>query len=266
MIHDIRIQACEFIKRPYIPLNSVRSFHLFYIFDGDGILIIDSSSYTCHTGELFLFPSVEIAIPRNATHSALTVIHISFTANSPNIMLELENLPSRLLPEARFRNLIMEILHEYTLKQPVYRDVCSFYLQQLLFPCIVKAKRGKETHFRHVFVNCTDDILTLACDYIEQNLTEDLSSVVLCNITQLNPRQLNHLFKSFYQLSSMEYVCLRRLSKAKELLHFSNYSVTQIAEYSGFKSVHYFSSFFKKKEGLTPSEYKKRVNDSVYGD
>jgi len=260
MIHDIRIQECEFIKSPYIPLNSVRSFHLFYIFYGDGILIIDSSSYACHTGELFLFPSVEIAIPQNETPSPLTIFHISFTANSPNIILELENLPSRLPPEARFRNLIMEMLHEYTLKQQLYRDVCSFYLQQLLFPCIVTAKRGKETPSLHAFVNSPDDILTLACDYIEQNLTQDLSSVALCNITHLNQRQLNHLFKSFYQLSSMEYVCLRRLAKAKELLLFSNYSVTQIAEYSGFKSVHYFSSFFKKKEGITPSEYKKRLN------
>lgn len=256
MIHDIRFEGCEYIKSPYIPLNSVQGFHLFYIYNGDGILIIDSSSHACHTGELFLFPSVELVVPQHATHSKLTIFHMFFTANSPNLMSELRNLPNRLPSESRFQNLIMEIFHEYTLRQHFYQDVCSFYLEQLLFPCIVRAKRQKVLLAPHVFVTASDEFLTLACDYVEQHLTEDLSMEILCQISHLSPRQLNHLFKSSYQLSAVEYICSRRLAKAKELLHFSNYSVTQIAEYSGFKSVHYFSSFFKKREGITPSEYK----------
>ena len=35
---------------------------------------------------------------------------------------------------------------------------------------------------------------------------------------------------------------------------------TEIADRLGFCSLHYFSRTFKKKTGLTPSEYLKKVN------
>jgi YesN/AraC family two-component response regulator len=34
--------------------------------------------------------------------------------------------------------------------------------------------------------------------------------------------------------------------------------MTEIASAVGFSSIHYFSKYFKKKEGLSPTEYKKQ--------
>ncbi len=256
MIHDFRIQDCELIKGSFLPGKTIQGFHLLYIFSGDGILIVDSSSYPCHEDEIFLFSSADIVIPQYRPDSSLSVFYIFFTVNSYNLIKEIQNLPSRLPAESRFRPLILELLHEYTMKHQVYLDVCSYYLNQLLFPCVVRRKRQLEPVPVHTHITEPDATLCLACNYIEQHLSDDLDTAALCRITHLNAKHLNQRFRSSYQMSLTEYIGSRRLAKARELLHFSDYSITQIAEISGFKSIHYFSFIFKKKTGISPSEYR----------
>jgi AraC-like DNA-binding protein len=47
-----------------------------------------------------------------------------------------------------------------------------------------------------------------------------------------------------------------KLRKAKELLVETNRSLKEIAYALNFNSYEYFISFFKKREGITPLEYR----------
>ena len=49
--------------------------------------------------------------------------------------------------------------------------------------------------------------------------------------------------------------------KQKELILFSNLSMTEIAIMVGFSNSQYFSKFFKEIEGITPLELKKIRNN-----
>ena len=46
-----------------------------------------------------------------------------------------------------------------------------------------------------------------------------------------------------------------RIELAKELLRYSELSITEISERCGFKSIYYFSKYFKEAVGVAPSEY-----------
>ena len=46
-----------------------------------------------------------------------------------------------------------------------------------------------------------------------------------------------------------------KIDTAKQLMREGNYNITQIADYLGYASVHYFSRHFKQVTGMTPSEY-----------
>ncbi|NOY10392.1 MAG: helix-turn-helix transcriptional regulator, partial [Spirochaetes bacterium] len=59
--------------------------------------------------------------------------------------------------------------------------------------------------------------------------------------------------------SFTDYLTDVRLQKAKELLLYSDMSITSIAYEVGYQDSNYFSSLFKKVEGITPSEYKNKV-------
>lgn len=46
-----------------------------------------------------------------------------------------------------------------------------------------------------------------------------------------------------------------RIEQAKQLLHYSSLSITEIAERCGFHSIYYFSKYFKETVGMSPSDY-----------
>lgn len=65
------------------------------------------------------------------------------------------------------------------------------------------------------------------------------------------------LFKKVKQITGAnikEYIDRVRLERAEELVRFTDLSFTEIASKTGFSSSRYFSTFFKRKTGMTPSE------------
>ena len=47
-----------------------------------------------------------------------------------------------------------------------------------------------------------------------------------------------------------------RIDRAKELLDFTDESIADIAEASGFSDQNYFARTFKKVTGMTPTQYR----------
>ncbi len=63
-------------------------------------------------------------------------------------------------------------------------------------------------------------------------------------------------FKDIVGYAPKEYILRVRLRKAKELLAFTQESVTEIAKNVGFADPYYFSRVFHDKEGLSPSLFR----------
>ena len=98
-------------------------------------------------------------------------------------------------------------------------------------------------------------------NYININFADCmLSEETLAEHFEYNGNYLRRNFKKCYGLTPMQYVAFVRLSQAKNLLQFAkSYSVGEISSQCGFSDQLYFSRFFKKHTGLSPTEY--RNND-----
>ena len=57
-----------------------------------------------------------------------------------------------------------------------------------------------------------------------------------------------------------EYLTELRIQKAKELLRSTPERATDIAYQVGYNDPHYFSAAFKKKTGLSPTEYRQKAS------
>jgi transcriptional regulator GlxA family with amidase domain len=57
-------------------------------------------------------------------------------------------------------------------------------------------------------------------------------------------------------LSPNQYLLKLRLDKVKELLSNTNLSISEITYQTGFESVSYLSKLFKKKDKVTPRDYR----------
>ena len=96
-----------------------------------------------------------------------------------------------------------------------------------------------------------------AISYIEEYFT---SSMTLDNLSQhvnISKYYLSHIFKQQTGSSPHEYPQNVRITHAKSLLHSSKDSVATIAEKCGFNSCTVFIQAFRKKEGITPLEYRR---------
>lgn len=97
--------------------------------------------------------------------------------------------------------------------------------------------------------------LAPAINYILANLTDRIDSAALAEACHLSKAQFYHLFQKEYGMAPLAYRDALLLRRATLLLRDGTFSVTEIAETLGFESVSYFSRFFKKHKGISPSGY-----------
>ncbi len=70
---------------------------------------------------------------------------------------------------------------------------------------------------------------------------------------------LSKLLRRRLGTSFVEYVSDFRIDRAKELLASSDMMTYEVAEAVGYPDARYFASLFKKRTGMTPSEYRKSL-------
>jgi AraC-like DNA-binding protein len=94
--------------------------------------------------------------------------------------------------------------------------------------------------------------------FIEQHAFEDISLADISAIVGLNPFVCLRQFKQATGITPHAYLLDCRAKEARRLLRASNISVEEVANRTGFYDHAYFSRFFKRSTGLTPTEYRKR--------
>ena len=104
-----------------------------------------------------------------------------------------------------------------------------------------------------------DDRTSEIVEYIKNNLTERLSVEHICKKFLMSKNILYELFREHLDCTVNEYITNMRLEKAKALLRETKAPVCEIAETVGIYNYTYFCKLFKRKEGITPTEY--RIGD-----
>ncbi|RVU00485.1 helix-turn-helix domain-containing protein [Mucilaginibacter limnophilus] len=93
---------------------------------------------------------------------------------------------------------------------------------------------------------------------VEQNLSNENFSVDdICKLIGISRVQLYRKVKALLNCSITDYILKRRLKKAKYLLINENYTIAEVTYMVGFATPNYFSTVFKAKYGITPTEFKR---------
>ena len=75
---------------------------------------------------------------------------------------------------------------------------------------------------------------------------------------EISPSYLNKLVRSQTRHSAMDWVEIARVNWAKNLLREGKLSIAEISKAIGVDDASYFTRFFRKVTGYTPSEFRKR--------
>ena len=99
-------------------------------------------------------------------------------------------------------------------------------------------------------------------NYIKENYRDkNLSIDTIAAHFYMSPQYIPKLFKKAFDISIMQYITNTRISAAKTLIQTQDMGIKNIAEAVGYDDANYFSRLFKKKTGMTYTEYKKQQNN-----
>lgn len=101
------------------------------------------------------------------------------------------------------------------------------------------------------------NIVVKAKEYIEHHYSnEDLSLDEIAEHIGVNSSYLSSLFKKEFKTNIIEYITKIRLTKAKELMDQNiHIPFSKVSELVGYSEPYYFSKCFKKRFGVTPTQY-----------
>ena len=94
--------------------------------------------------------------------------------------------------------------------------------------------------------------------FVREHCYSELTLKMLADHVGLTESYCSKYFKQNVGSSFLDYVTTRRVSHAQRLLKYTDYSITEIIEMSGFSSIQTFNRVFKKQTGMTPTEYRKK--------
>lgn len=94
--------------------------------------------------------------------------------------------------------------------------------------------------------------------YIDKRYMQDLSVESIAENLQISPNYFNRIFKSAFGIACMDHVIQVRMQRGRQLLEDPVLTIKEVSVLVGYSDANYFAKLFKKKVGLTPTEYRNR--------
>lgn len=91
--------------------------------------------------------------------------------------------------------------------------------------------------------------------YFEEHIRDSITIEDVCHDNLIGRSQLQKLFREEYGYGVIEFFSHMKINFARQLIRENDMNFTQISEFLGYSSIHYFSRQFKKICGMTPTEY-----------
>lgn len=227
---------------------------LFYVKSGQGNFIVEEKKFPIIKNDLIIInPNVEhTEVSRDGTpleYIALGVekLQFSFDRNEEYFLLNCSASPYRL--ESYFAS----ILDEVEQASAGYEMICQNLLELLCLYLNRSAGFDSEV----VASRNTNRECSRLKRYIDSNYQDDITLDSLAGMAHLNKYYFVHAFTKFYGQSPMSYLAMRRIQASCDLLETTDFSISEIAQLSGFSSSSYFSQCFRKNCGMTAAAYRR---------
>ncbi|MGD9927836.1 MAG: helix-turn-helix domain-containing protein [Sphaerochaeta sp.] len=96
-------------------------------------------------------------------------------------------------------------------------------------------------------------------EFVEDNIHRNLSPADIAAYLNLSEKQVSRIVFASEGYSTKRFIILAKLEQAKNMLSNPSYSINEIAEELGYSTTSYFTTVFRKNEGVTPGAYREKV-------
>lgn len=151
-------------------------------------------------------------------------------------------------------SIIQELELETLTSAPFYREICSLKIEELF----ARIARGTNR------INSTDTdtykrFLKLR-SYLQTKYYEIKNVELLALEVGLSPSRFYVLYKEIFGISPKQDLINIRIEHAKQLLQQKQYTITEIAEITGYTNPYHFIRQFKIQTGYSPLQFSKKYS------
>ena len=99
-------------------------------------------------------------------------------------------------------------------------------------------------------------------EYVYKHLHEEIFIKDMAAALGISAEYLSRTFHKAEGITLKQYILKERVERAKNLLRFSDRSISEIARYLAFSSSSHFADVFRKKTGKNPARYRQDFSDT----
>lgn len=107
-------------------------------------------------------------------------------------------------------------------------------------------------------VNTIEDKIQQIKDFLDGNFQRKIPLDMIADEFFISKYHMSREFKKAYGITIANYIIAKRITYAKELLRFTDMQIEDIGRLCGIEDNSYFNKVFRKFEGMTASDYRKK--------
>lgn len=253
------------------PIHRHSFFEVCYVLSGEGLYKDLDEQYPLKKGTLFLSrPNIHHQI---LSETGLFLVFVAFEILQEKSMDDASRMFLQLAKTNRIcvngaddspTALIWRALVDYTSNG--YDDdfnLITNMAQTLILSfssMFYEANQRRSRNPEKMFSNSSPTHLYQAKLFIRDNLSEPLKLEDVANYLHISGRHLSRLFSNELCESFSTYIRKERVREAARLLEMTSLPIKEIADVTGFGSVHYFTRVFTSMMNVSPAKYR---NDSL---
>lgn len=241
----------------YTERTNLPSYLIKFTLSGEGMLLYKENKYHLCAGDIFFIDCQEYQYYQTISDTPWEMDWVHF--NGSNVAYFYEEFIKDGQPifhtltdpfDNKIHQLITELIHTQQQANTRTEFQSSLVIHELLNELILQKY---QLDFKE------EDIPNYIRDlqhYLDEHFRENITLRQLEQRFLLNKYQISKDFSKFIGSPPIDYLINKKLSYAKDLLRYTDFTIRAIAEEIGIDNFAYFSRLFKRKTGRSPREFR----------
>ncbi|MBL4753424.1 MAG: helix-turn-helix transcriptional regulator [Flavobacteriales bacterium] len=129
-------------------------------------------------------------------------------------------------------------------------------LQTMLKRYLILCTRLYKTQAHYPKEKLNSDIIREFNFLVEEHYKTKHTVAEYADLLHKSPKTISNVFAKMGSITPLQYIQERKILEARRLLRHTDMQIQEVAYDIGYDNIQAFSRFFKKQEGVSPSEFK----------
>ncbi|MBS0027692.1 AraC family transcriptional regulator [Chitinophaga sp. 22321] len=230
---------------------------LLYCFDGEGWIILGKKKFILKAGDAYIIPPFSAHSYGAADKSPWSIFWVHIAGSGAGEIADAVKITQKDAPihtvysEERnnlFNQMLKTLSNGFSVANLLYANlILPNYLGSFICPASFNSFSTTSP--------IEENILNEAVLFMKKNVEQKITVEVVAKHIGMSPSFFFKQFKKHTGYSPVAYFNFLKIQKAIQLIHTTQYNISEVGSKIGIDDPYYFSRLFKKQMGISPRQY-----------